>query len=1398
MADINISKLKLPNDNNTYHYKDTVSGYKSTDATQSEHGLLSTTDKIKLDGIATGAEVNQNAFSNVKVGSTTVAADSKTDTLELVGGANITLTPDATNDKITISLDDTVDTGEVIATDIQAGNLIVNGTSRFLNTINGTASNSEKLNGQSLTSTYSSTGTAPITGAAVASAIGTLDGTVSGSPSASKTLTAFSQTDGKVSATFGNISITKSQVSDFPTLGTAAAKNYTTSVTNGSADLVTSGAVWTAIDNLPEPMVFKGSLGTGGTITDLPVNGTAKVGDTYKVIEAKTYAGKAAKIGDTFICLTKTSSANTWELIPSGDEPSGTVTSVGISNGGGLSVSGSPITSSGTITISHADTSSQASVNNSGRTYIQDITLDTYGHVTGIASATETVVNTDRYVNSAAFAHDSTNDNVKMTLTRAGSDTATVTANIPKVSNSSSGVAPKGATVSSQSQTTKFLREDGTWQAPSYTPVIDNLTSSTSTTSALSAKQGYLLANGSARDNTKLPLAGGTMTGLLKAQANIYTDSYTGALDMQNSNIYGVNSIITADLADNAGEGIHFYRDSTHVDTLWVAGGDIMFVPNRALGTSTTAANSQKVGRFTANPTSGQVVITDGTTGGMKSSGYTIAKSVPSNADFTNTWRPVENVLTSTSTTNSLSAAQGKYLQEHKSEYRNIGTAQDHQRVVIALCEVSANANAGTSSHTSGTIATIRSNGLVGEYLAMFTFQDYYLTAKSASYSTMGNYQNTSTTARTGEGYRPCIFTYNSKHYAGLEFFQTQARTFYWYGEGNFEPFLVAYYNMNSSTVLNTEIDGSITYSTDNLKKKDITVDGATNDSDGNAINSTYLKLAGGQMTGDIIIPKNDNMGIKPNTNNYGEIGHSNLYFYRSFITHYYGTTSHVTNWDSNGNIGSPATSSAASSRGYVNFYNTCAAGGTQTKTTLYAHTDANANTNILLPKNSGTLITNNDICPAVLGTKSYGTSADNRNKKIKIKINATNSWMLCFTVTLYQGYRATKVMISGYQYGSNHWHQPEARLLGDSDGTETISVYFGYDSVNNLWVGFDGDLYTGVVITDVVNGYSQISDFSDLFTISTEDSLATLQTTVTASSRANYAISAGSASTATTATTASRVSATAGTADANRHVWFSDGSTETARCYDDDFKYNPSTNVLTVSSITGSAAKLGSSNVGSATNPIYLASGTATACTYSLNKTVPSDAVFTDQYVSQSATTTSDYRKIVLSYQNGAAGAAVTSNTNVVYVTANAEVQPSTGNIRSAGTVSAANVSATTNVTGVTLGVATTTGTTGGISLYNGAGSIDTYGIAFRLTNNKGKHGYVQSDWATYFTMSNTDNRGWVFNRASSGNVASISTNGHMVLNGSLTLGGNTTNTSGVRQVYNSTTKSLDFVFVA
>ncbi len=76
-------------------------------------------------------------------------------------------------------------------------------------------------------------------------------------------------------------------------------------------------------------------------------------------------------------------------LSPIGGSASGDIE--GVTAGNGLTGGGT----TGTVTLNHEDTSSQASVNNSGRTYIQDITLDTYGHITAISSATETVTDTN-------------------------------------------------------------------------------------------------------------------------------------------------------------------------------------------------------------------------------------------------------------------------------------------------------------------------------------------------------------------------------------------------------------------------------------------------------------------------------------------------------------------------------------------------------------------------------------------------------------------------------------------------------------------------------------------------------------------------------------------------------------------------------------------------------------------------------------------------------------------------------------------------------------------------------------------------------------------------------------------------------------------------------------------
>ena len=126
-----------------------------------------------------------------------------------------------------------------------------------------------------------------------------------------------------------------------------------------------------SITALPEPMIFKGSLGTGGTITSLPTASSSNEGFTYKVITAGTYASQAAKVGDTFI-----SDGSAWVLIPSGDEPSGTVTSITIDATSPISIdSNSAITTSGSRTISHANSGVTAG------TY-RSVTVNATGHVT--------------------------------------------------------------------------------------------------------------------------------------------------------------------------------------------------------------------------------------------------------------------------------------------------------------------------------------------------------------------------------------------------------------------------------------------------------------------------------------------------------------------------------------------------------------------------------------------------------------------------------------------------------------------------------------------------------------------------------------------------------------------------------------------------------------------------------------------------------------------------------------------------------------------------------------------------------------------------------------------------------------------------------------------------------
>ena len=205
--------------------------------------------------------------------------------------------------------------------------------------------------------------------------------------------------------------------------------------TDNSTKIATTAYVTTAIANLPEPMIFKGSVGTGGTITSLPAAAASNEGWTYKVITA--LSSPAAKVGDTVI-----SNGSSWVVIPSGDEPSGTVTS--ITAGAGLnttsndtSTDGGTIAGSGTIHLtksgatagSYGDSSAQTP--GYGSTFkVPYITVDKYGRVTSISEHTVKIPASDNTNTTYTLTNALASHKFTWTLTPSSGSATTTTAEL--------------------------------------------------------------------------------------------------------------------------------------------------------------------------------------------------------------------------------------------------------------------------------------------------------------------------------------------------------------------------------------------------------------------------------------------------------------------------------------------------------------------------------------------------------------------------------------------------------------------------------------------------------------------------------------------------------------------------------------------------------------------------------------------------------------------------------------------------------------------------------------------------------------------------------------------------------------------------------------------------------
>ena len=270
-------------------------------------------EKTKLGNIAAGAEVNQNAFANVKAGTATIAADAKQDTFEIAAGTGILVAGDATDDKVTITNSGV----RSISTGATNGTISVNtnGSSAEV-AVKGLGSAAYKA-----TSAFDSAGTAQSKAdAALASAKSYTDnaisGLINGAPTTLDTLgeiaTAMSNNGDVVSAlneAIGKKSNTghTHSVSHTPA-GTVSKPSFTGSaVTSGEASATTTVYSITAVGTLPTlsasvtnkclNLTFgAGTLPTKGTGVSVPTGSHTHSVTAAGSVSQPTFTGTAATI----------------------------------------------------------------------------------------------------------------------------------------------------------------------------------------------------------------------------------------------------------------------------------------------------------------------------------------------------------------------------------------------------------------------------------------------------------------------------------------------------------------------------------------------------------------------------------------------------------------------------------------------------------------------------------------------------------------------------------------------------------------------------------------------------------------------------------------------------------------------------------------------------------------------------------------------------------------------------------------------------------------------------------------------------------------------------------------------------------------------------------------------
>lgn len=275
-----------------------------------------------------------------------------------------------------------------------------------------------------------------------------------------------------------------------------------TTLASSSTAIPTAAAVVAAIDNkiaAADAMIYKGTLGTDGTVTKVPANGY-KVGWTYKVITAGTYAGIKCEVGDMLIAINNGPVSGTtvvnadWTVVQANID--GAVTGPASATAGHIAVfdgATGKVIKDGTYTIATSVPSNAVftdtkvtSVDNhykpangttligtagspvtAGGKVVTGITADSSGHITDIITGTIPAAPTLSSLGGVGTINASGTAPLTLSASKS-STTVTISGSVAEMTAATSNTAGAAGIVPAPDagKQAAFLRGDGTWAFP--------------------------------------------------------------------------------------------------------------------------------------------------------------------------------------------------------------------------------------------------------------------------------------------------------------------------------------------------------------------------------------------------------------------------------------------------------------------------------------------------------------------------------------------------------------------------------------------------------------------------------------------------------------------------------------------------------------------------------------------------------------------------------------------------------------------------------------------------------------------------------------------------------------------------------------------------------------------